>query len=118
MEGEVGARYLLEVIGWEMIKMGFIWDQANRYGVTYRTYGEFANNGKPNIPVLKGHLSPTFAGLDMHIRDTLRERQWEKEFDSLVATGTLPQLNTVRFPNDHTEGSRAGRPTPFCPCCR
>lgn len=94
-------------------KNGFIWDQANRYGVTYRTYGKFTNNGKPNIPVLKEHLSPTFASLDMNIRDTLRERQWEKEFDSLVAAGTLPQLNTVRFPNDHTEGTRAGRPTPF-----
>ena len=96
-------------------KAGYIWDQANRYGITYRTYGEFANRDKPYpyVPVLKDHCSPYFDGMNMHIRDTLREKAWEKEFDSLVAAGTLPALMTVRFGNDHTEGTRAGRPTPF-----
>lgn len=36
-----------------------------------------------------------------------------RDFDSLVAAGALPQLMTVRFGNDHTEGTAAGRPTPF-----
>lgn len=94
-------------------KDGYIWDDAKRYGVTYRTYGEFADHQKPNIPVLKDHFCPTFLSLDMHIFDTLRERQWEAEFDSLVANNALPQLMTVRFGNDHTEGTAAGRPTPF-----
>lgn len=94
---------------------GFIWDQAKRYGVTYRTYGEFANRDKayPYEPALKGHCSPTFDGMNMHILDTLREKAWEKEFDSLVSVNALPQLMTVRFGNDHTEGTAAGRPTPF-----
>jgi len=94
-------------------KDGYIWDDAKRCGVTYRTYGEFADHQQPNIPVLKDHFSPTFLALDQHIRDTVRERQWEKEFDSLVAKNALPQLMTVRFANDHTEGTAAGRPTPF-----
>jgi YVTN family beta-propeller protein len=94
-------------------KSGYIWDQASRYGVSYRTYGEFADNGKPNIPVLKDHFCPTFASLNPRIRDTVRAGQWAREFDSLVAAGSLPQLVTVRFPNDHTEGTAAGRPTPF-----
>lgn len=33
-------------------KNGFIWDLCSRQNVTYRTYGEFADNYKPNIPVL------------------------------------------------------------------
>lgn len=94
-------------------KSGYIWDQANRYGITYRTYGEFANDGKPNIPVLKDHFCPTFSTVFFRFRDTARVRQWAKEFDSLVTAGTLPQLMTIRLPNDHTEGAAAGKPTPF-----
>ena len=94
-------------------KAGFIWDDAARSGVTYRTYGEFADNGKANIPVLKGHYAQGFASMSMRIFDTLRIRQWAEDFDSLVAANTLPQLMTVRLSNDHTEGTAAGRPTPF-----
>ncbi|HEY4784568.1 MAG TPA: bifunctional YncE family protein/alkaline phosphatase family protein, partial [Bacteroidales bacterium] len=94
-------------------KNGFIWDFCKRAGVTYRTYGEFADNYKPNIPVLKGHYCPYFTGWDQSVRDTVRFSQWKRDFDSLVNTGNLPQLNTLRFINDHTEGVRIGRPTPF-----
>lgn len=34
-------------------KGGFIWDHCAKAGVSFRTYGEFADNFKPNIPVLK-----------------------------------------------------------------
>jgi DNA-binding beta-propeller fold protein YncE len=94
-------------------KNGFIWDFCKRAGVSYRTYGEFADDGKPNIPGLAGHLCPYFTGWDMTVRDTTRFYQWKREFDSLVAVNKVPQLNTLRFPNDHTEGLRKGRPTPF-----
>jgi YVTN family beta-propeller protein len=33
-------------------KGGFIWDHCKRAGVSYRSYGEFVDNYKPNIPVL------------------------------------------------------------------
>jgi YVTN family beta-propeller protein len=94
-------------------KAGFIWDQCRRYGVSYRTYGEFADGGKANIPVLVNHFSKAYPGYNMTIKDTLRFRIWKNEFDSLLKTGTVPQFNTVRFGNDHTEGIRLGRPTPY-----
>ena len=94
-------------------KGGFIWDQASRCSVSYRTYGEFADNGKPNIPVLKDHFSPTFTSLNLRIRDTVRATQWAREFDSLLAANALPRFSTIRLANDHTEGGVAGRPTPF-----
>src|ERR1700716_149454 len=35
----------------------YIWDQANRFNVSYRTYGEFVNaNNTARIPVLKDHF--------------------------------------------------------------
>ncbi len=93
-------------------KGGFIWDHCKRSGVSYRTYGEFADNYKPNIPVLKNHLCPYFTGWDLKVRDTTRFYQWKKEFDSLLAANAVPRFNSVRFGTDHTEGLRIGRPTP------
>jgi len=94
-------------------KAGFIWDHCRRSKVSYRTYGEFADESKPNIPVLKGHYCPYYTGWDLGVRDTVRVSQWKRDFDSLLAAGTLPHLNTLRFGNDHTEGLKKGKPTPF-----
>ena len=91
---------------------GFVWDFCKRYGVSFRTYGEFTSGDKPNIPVLKDHLCLYFTGWDMGVRDTVRFGQWKRDFDSLLLANSLPQLTTLRFPNDHTEGLRLGRPTP------
>ncbi|MDP4291280.1 MAG: beta-propeller fold lactonase family protein [Bacteroidota bacterium] len=94
-------------------KNGFLWDFSKRYGVTYRTYGEFADDGKPNIPVLKNHVCQSYTSWDQKVRDTTRFSQWKRDFDSLIQNNKLPHLNTLRFINDHTEGLRIGRPTPF-----
>src|SRR6187401_3053621 len=94
-------------------KGGFIWDLCKRSGVSYRTYGEFADDNKPNIPVLKDHLCPYYTGWDMGVRDTTRFYQWQREFDSMVIVNAVPQFNSLRFGNDHTEGLRKGKPTPF-----
>lgn len=94
-------------------KNGFLWDACKRDGVSYRTYGEFADDYRPNIPVLQNHFCPYFTSWDQTVRDTTRFRQWKQDFDSLLAVGAVPQLNTLRFINDHTEGMSIGRPTPF-----
>jgi hypothetical protein len=47
------------------------------------------------------------------VRDTSRFTQWRRDFDSLLAIQKVPALNTLRFINDHTEGVRNNRPTPF-----
>lgn len=91
----------------------FIWNVCAKKGVTYRTYGEFADDYKPNLPVIAGHFCPTYTSWDQNVRDTTRFSQWKHEFDSLLAKNAVPQFNTLRFINDHTEGLRKGRPTPF-----
>jgi YVTN family beta-propeller protein len=92
---------------------GFIWDYCKRAGVTYRTYGEFAYFAKATIPVLEGHACPYYDGYNLRVQDTTRFYQWRREFDSLVTINAVPQFNSIRFSNDHTEGARIGRPTPF-----
>jgi YVTN family beta-propeller protein len=94
-------------------KGGFIWDRCQRAGISFRTYGEFADDQKPNIPVLAGHYCATYRSWDLGFYDTARMTQWKTDFDSLLAANSLPQLNTVRFGNDHTEGLRKGKLTPF-----
>jgi len=92
---------------------GFIWDYCKRANVSYRTYGEFADDFKANIPVLKNHFCPYFTSWDQSVRDTTRFNQWKQEFDSLLSVNAVPQFNSLRFINDHTEGQSIGRPTPF-----
>lgn len=93
-------------------KNGFLWDYAKRAGVTFRTYGEFADGKEANIPVLEGHFAD-YPGYDLSIQDIVRFEYWKKDFDALVAAGKLPRLSTIRFGNDHTEGLRAGKKTPY-----
>jgi hypothetical protein len=81
--------------------------------MSYRTYGEFADDFKPNIPALEGHFCPYYTSWDTNVKDTTRVSQWKREFDSLVVQNAVPRLNTLRLINDHTEGLRKGAPTPF-----
>jgi len=94
-------------------KGGFIWDYCKRAGVSYRTYGEFADDYKPNIPVLQDHYCTYYTSWDQSVRDTTRVGQWKRDFDSLLSINAVPQLSTLRIINDHTEGLSKGRPTPF-----
>ena len=107
--GDYGAEGTKEIANNKV----FLWDQCKAKGITYRTYGEFADNGKANLPVLEGHFCPYYTSWDESVKDTVRFRQWQREFDSLLAANAVPRLNTLRFINDHTEGLRPNRPTPF-----
>jgi len=94
-------------------KGGFIWDHCKRAGVSYRTYGEFADDYKPNIPALVDHYCTYYTSWDQSVLDTTRVNQWKRDFDSLLAANALPRLSTLRLINDHTEGMKKGKPTPF-----
>lgn len=91
---------------------GFIWDYCQRAGVSYRSYGEFVYNGKANLKSLEGHFDPDFPHYDLRVPDMVRFEKWKVDFDSLLARDAVPQLSTIRLPNDHTAGARVGMPTP------
>jgi len=93
-------------------KDGFLWDFCKRYGVSYRSYGEFIGGKKPNIPVLEGHFCENYIGWDLSVRDTVRFRLWKEDFEKLLAKDEVPQFNSIRFGNDHTEGLSIGKTTP------
>jgi len=95
---------------------GFIWDYCKRAGVTYRTYGEFAEGGekpKTSLKSLEDHFCRQSPGFDMNIKDVTRVAIWAHDFDSLLTKNAVPQFNTIRISNDHTSGQRKGAISPI-----
>jgi hypothetical protein len=96
-------------------KDGFIWDLCAKNNVSYRSYGEFVADDfgtKPRLASLKDHAA-VFAPYGLKTMDTIRFHQWKQDFDSLVALNNVPRFSTIRLGNDHTEGMRADRPSPY-----
>jgi DNA-binding beta-propeller fold protein YncE len=103
-------------------QFGYIWDSAQRQGVSVRSYGEFVRNQTrlPNgdvtavgmVPGLVGMVAPSYAGWDLGIRDNKRIDTWLTEFTDFQKNHNLPQLSIIRLPNDHTNGTQPGTPTP------
>jgi YVTN family beta-propeller protein len=97
---------------------GYLWDFANRAGVSVRSYGEFASwerkGGEvtPTVPGLKGKVHPTYPPYDLSIPDNDRVDVWLEEFRRFEKEGGLPRLNIIRLGNDHTSGTSPGTPTP------
>jgi len=93
---------------------GYLWDYAIRKGISFRDYGEFADDdGTMHIQKLLKYTCPTYPGWKLSIKDIHREEVWEHDFDSLQAKNSVPKLNIVYLPNDHTSGLSKGACTPF-----
>jgi YVTN family beta-propeller protein len=102
---------------------GYLWDLAQRAKISFRNYGEFVIGVRPVAdgpvesyrglkPFLVPNTNPQFPGFDLHIQDQHRADVWIAELGEYVKRGEMPTLEIMRLPNDHTEGARAGRPTP------
>ncbi len=113
---------------------GYLWDAAVKAGVSLRNYGEFvvrvdsATGAAPNEEqasgarragryagnksALRAVTNAQFPGFDLNIRDAVRADIWLRDFAADVRGNSMPALEIVRLPNDHTAGARAGSPTP------
>ena len=103
---------------------GYLWNLAERAGITYRNYGEFVSESDdppgaggavlttPTKKALIGHTNTAYSGWNLDIRDQARVDVWLAEFQEFVRMGNLPALEIMTLPNDHTSGAQAGKPTP------
>lgn len=96
---------------------GYMWDAAAAAHVSFRDYGELATVKRlvatePIAPTLHGRYDPNYVGWDLDYSDVDRVKEWSREFDAFEKSGTLPQLEYIWLPNDHTYGSRPGKLTP------
>lgn len=99
---------------------GYLWDNAKKFGVSFRDYGEYINywesptDGKwvPDDPAIGDNYDPNYPGWDLSISDMTRYNEWEKEFKQFDKDGNMPQFEIVYLPNDHTAGTAPGYDTP------
>ena len=101
---------------------GYLWDLAQRKGISFRNFGEFvkpegatgeAPEGYRGLkPFLLANTSRAFPGYDLDITDQRRADVWISELQGFTARREMPRLQIVRLPNDHTAGAAAGKPTP------
>ena len=102
---------------------GYMWDLCKRKGLTYRSYGEYARRVsesgemKPRHAALVGHVAPKYLGWDARDPENAKQfalemDEFDKNFDSKDPNKRLPNFMVMCLPEDHTAGTRPGRPTP------
>jgi YVTN family beta-propeller protein len=103
---------------------GYLWDLAQRRGISFRNFGEFVlpvglreEGPRPSgyrglKPFLEAHTDSAFPGFDLDITDQYRVDVWLQALAGWQENGQMPALQIVRLPNDHTKGASAGAFTP------
>jgi DNA-binding beta-propeller fold protein YncE len=102
---------------------GYLWDRCIEAKVSYRAYGEWVNNTgpvkpdgtfpdcRPSVKVLEGRIDPQFRAYDLDYPDVKRAERFISELKRFEAAGDMPRMQVMRLPNDHTAGTRVGKPT-------
>jgi DNA-binding beta-propeller fold protein YncE len=101
---------------------GYLWDKCAEAKVSFRTYGEWVENGKRKpdgtyedssvrVKALEGKFDPKFRGYDLDYPDVKRAEHFIGELKRFEAAGEMPRMQVLRLPNDHTAGTKVGSPT-------
>ena len=71
---------------------------------------------RPTKAALRDHYDPLFPDFETDYPDQLRADEFLREFDEFVkqqgSANELPQFTLLYLPDDHTGGTRPGKPTP------
>jgi YVTN family beta-propeller protein len=93
----------------------YLWDALDQAGVAYRSFG-FWRFGTgpvaPTAPNLAAHTYLPYPGYDLTISDQTRLDAYTQAFRGFEAAGSMPTMQFVRLPQDHTRGTTPGAPTP------
>ena len=111
---------------------GYVWNAAQRAGLSVRNYGFFGDLGRysakaaDRIPLERdpfGKQLPVFVttkpelaavtdvyfrGFDQAFPDYWRFQEWNREFQAYAAKGDLPALTLLRLAHDHTGDFKEG----------
>ena len=101
---------------------GYLWDAAIKKGLTLRNYGEYtvptAADGagrlraRALLPSLAPYTNPAYPPGVLSITDQRRADVWIDELHQFEKTGSMPALEIIHLPRDHTAGLAPGGPTP------
>jgi len=107
----------------------YLWQRFDAAGVSFANFGFYVSRSGDEFhaadPILDARTDHGFQGYDLACPDSsgtfapvsgscLRPRvdRWLDSFHGWESSGTMPTVQFVRLPNDHTSGTSVGRPTP------
>jgi len=117
---------------------GFIWDKVLARGLTFRNYGEMVQaqidppgltfldiwrdyqegtgrvriRATTHLKTIEPYICPDYIGFPGIVSDQYRADVFLRELRRYETEGELPHFIVMLLPNDHTMGTRPGRPTP------
>ena len=99
---------------------GYIWDRCAEAKVSYRSYGEWVNDGKTpadpakaRVKALEGHIDPKFRGFDLDYPDQKRADRFIEELQRFEKEGDMPRLQHRAAAATITpRGTQVGKLTP------
>ncbi len=110
----------LRVYG-EFVGASVKWKDPNKKGTPpfIDCYNDFINQtglieirATARIKTLEPYICPTFIGFPYVVPDVYRANEFVKELRQFEQRGEMPNFCIMLLPNDHTAGTRPGRPTP------
>jgi YVTN family beta-propeller protein len=75
-------------------------------------HGDIIFESLPAIESLRPHLALKTVGWDLDVPDAYRANYFIRELAEFEKQGRFPDLVLICLPNDHTNGTREGKPTP------
>jgi YVTN family beta-propeller protein len=108
----------------DMPSSGHFWDLAAAKGLTYRSYGEYAERvsdgsnlvARGRVPALIDHVCPKWTtGRDTEKLQAFFDEftEYEKNFEAKDPNKRLPNYVVMSLGEDHTKGTTPGAPTPI-----
>jgi hypothetical protein len=98
------------------LQTGFLWESAQQHGKSVRVYGEYAKEHvaptHSDVPSLDRILNREYPPFDLTVSDQDKAKIFFKDLRQWESTGNAPNLVMLLLPNDHTQGSNPGFPTP------
>jgi hypothetical protein len=102
---------------------GYLWDKAIEKNVSVYSFGEWIENGKmrpdgtfedgkATVKALVGRFDPQYRSYDLEYPDVKRAERYITKLKEFEAAREMPRLQIIKLPNDHTTGTRVGKPTP------
>jgi YVTN family beta-propeller protein len=83
----------------------YLWDDLAAHGVSFRNFGFYMNNPSivpASMPSLVGHTDLKYPGWDLMVTDQTRIDRWLQVFHGYEQQGSMPSMQFVYLPSDHT----------------
>ncbi|MDP5226303.1 MULTISPECIES: beta-propeller fold lactonase family protein [Arthrobacter] len=98
----------------------YLWDKLAQKDVSFRNFGQFVvppreiDAAEPvkcttgfcaHDPILNAQTNHDYPWFDMSVSDQKRFDIWNKDFQGFKSSGTMPSMQFIDLPRDHTAGA-------------